>query len=104
MDADRSVGRDNFMIAWSPAKSAWVFLGFGVLTYLVIIIGVLVGSLPLTALLGLLTAGFTIQIFNSVSGYQGNIEELVPQLGKNVLVTLVTPFLVFIGIMVDIAL
>lgn len=92
------------MIAWSPAKSAWVFLGFGVLTYLVIIIGVLVGSLPLTALLGLLTAGFTIQIFNSVSGYQGNIEELVPQLGKNVLVTLVTPFLVFIGIMVDIAL
>ncbi|MCU7837887.1 MAG: prenyltransferase [Candidatus Thiodiazotropha sp. (ex Troendleina suluensis)] len=104
VDADRSVGRDNFVIAWSPAKSAWIFLGFGVLTYLVIIIGVLVGSLPLTALLGLLTAGFTIQIFNGVSDYQGNVEELVPQLGKNVLVTLVTPFLVFIGIMVDIAL
>ncbi|MCU7875917.1 MAG: prenyltransferase [Candidatus Thiodiazotropha sp. (ex Lucinoma borealis)] len=104
VDADRSVGRDNFVIAWSPAKSAWIFLCFGVMTYLVIIIGVLVGSLPLTALLGLLTAGFTIQIFNGVSDYQGNIEELVPQLGKNVLVTLVTPFLVFIGIMVDIAL
>ncbi|MCU7947547.1 MAG: prenyltransferase [Candidatus Thiodiazotropha sp. (ex Cardiolucina cf. quadrata)] len=104
VDADRSVGRDNFVIAWSPAKSAWIFLGFGVMTYLVIIIGVLVGSLPLTALLGLLTAGFTIQIFNGVSDYQGIIEELVPQLGKNVLVTLVTPFLVFIGIMVDIAL
>ncbi|MCU7896866.1 MAG: hypothetical protein KZQ62_19745 [Candidatus Thiodiazotropha sp. (ex Lucinoma aequizonata)] len=47
LDADRSVGRDNLVIAWSPAKSAWIFLGFGVLTYMVIIIGVLVGKLTL---------------------------------------------------------
>ncbi|MCU7931547.1 MAG: prenyltransferase [Candidatus Thiodiazotropha sp. (ex Codakia rugifera)] len=104
VDADRSVGRDNFMIAWSPAKSAWIFLGFGMMTHLVIILGVLVDSLPLTALLGLLTAGFTFQIFKNISVYQGDVKKLVPQLGKNVVVTLMTPILVIIGIMSDIAL
>jgi len=104
VDADRSIGRDNFAIAWSPAKSAWIFLVFGVLAYLVILAGVLMGGLPLTALLGLLTAGFTIRIFKGVKDYQGNVDELVPQLRKNVLVTLATPFLVFVGILVDITL
>jgi hypothetical protein len=64
----------------------------------------LMESIPLTALLGLMTAGFTIQIFKGVKDYQGNIDAIVPQLGKNVVVTLATPFLVFIGIVVDILL
>ena len=102
MEADQSVGRDNFVIAWRPQKSAWLFLVFGVSAYFVIILGILIDSLPLTSLLGLLTAGLMYTIFKGVSEYRGEVDQLVPYLAKNVLVTLATPVLVFLGIMADI--
>ncbi|MBT3046520.1 MAG: prenyltransferase [Candidatus Thiodiazotropha sp. (ex Clathrolucina costata)] len=101
VEADRSVGRDNYAMAWSPAKSAWLYLLFSLLSYLAIILGVLLERLPAGALLGLLTAVIAYQVFNGVRRYQGEIEQLVPCLGKNVLVTLATPFLIFLGIMVN---
>ncbi|MET0071863.1 MAG: prenyltransferase [Candidatus Thiodiazotropha sp.] len=101
VEADRSVGRDNYAMAWSAAKSAWLYLLFSLLSYLAIILGVLLGHLPAGALLGLLTAVIAYQVFDGVRRYQGDIERLVPSLGKNVLVTLATPFLIFLGIMVN---
>jgi 1,4-dihydroxy-2-naphthoate octaprenyltransferase len=101
VDADRSVGRDNYAIAWSPRKSAWIFLTFSIFAYLAIAVGTLLGLLPLAALIGLLTAGLAYQIFNGVRDYQGAVEQLIPYLGRNVVLTLATPFLVFIGILVD---
>jgi 1,4-dihydroxy-2-naphthoate octaprenyltransferase len=99
VEADRSVGRDNFAIAWSTRKSAWLFLIFSILAYLIIVLGVLLGNLPYAALLGLLTAGIAYQTFTGVSAFKGDLQQLIPYLGKNVLLTLATPFLVFLGIL-----
>ena len=99
VDADRSVGRDNFAIAWSTHKSAWLYLIFCLLAYLIIVMGVLLGSLPPTALLGLLTAPIAYQCFTGVRGFEGDLQQLTPYLGRNVLLTLATPFLVFLGIL-----
>ncbi|MBT3011680.1 MAG: prenyltransferase [Candidatus Thiodiazotropha sp. (ex Lucina aurantia)] len=102
VDADRSVGRDNFAIAWSTEKSAWLFLIFCILAYVMIIMGVLLGRLPFTALIGLLTAGIAYQVFKGIRAYRGEIKHLIPYLGKNVVLTLVTPLLIFLGILADI--
>jgi 1,4-dihydroxy-2-naphthoate octaprenyltransferase len=102
VDADRSVGRDNYAIALSPAKRAWLFLAFCLLAYVIITIGVVLGNLPLTALVGLLTVGLAYQVFHGVRVYTGEIEQLVPYLGRNVALTLITPLLIFLGILADI--
>ncbi len=98
VEADRSVGRDNFAIAWEPERSSRLFLSFALMSYLVVVAGVATGYLPLASLLGLLTLGLTYQVFNGVKAYRGDLKQLVPCLGKNVAVTLLTPLLVFIGI------
>ncbi|MCU7920941.1 MAG: prenyltransferase [Candidatus Thiodiazotropha sp. (ex Dulcina madagascariensis)] len=101
VEADRSIGRDNYAIAWEPARSAWIYAGFGILAYLVVIAGVVTQQLPVTALLGLLTLGLTYRIFVGVRNYQGDIDRLIPYLGRNVAVTLATPLLVVIGVIMD---
>ncbi len=98
VEADRSVGRDNFAIAWQPYRGAWLYLAFAALAYLTVLIGVAAGVLPLGALLGLLTLGLSYQVFKGVGRYRGEVTELVPYLGRNVVITLLTPLLVFIGI------
>ncbi len=101
VEADRSVGRDNFAIALTPARCAWLFLGFAIMAYLTVVLGVASGRMPPGALLGLLTVGLTYQVFQGVKRYQGDLTQLVPHLGKNVVVTLLTPLLVFVGIALD---
>jgi 1,4-dihydroxy-2-naphthoate polyprenyltransferase len=101
IEADRSVGRDNYAIAWQPNRSAWIYAGFAALSYLVLILGAVSGYLPVASLLGLLTVVLTYRIFVAVRGYNGDIKQLVPYLGKNVIVTLATPLLVFIGIVIS---
>ncbi|MGD8912106.1 MAG: prenyltransferase [Candidatus Thiodiazotropha sp.] len=101
VDADRSVGRDNYAIALSPEKGAWLFLAFCILAYVMIIIGVVLGNLPLTALIGLSTAGLAYQVFSGVRVFSGDIQQLIPYLGRNVVLTLITPFLIFLGVLAD---
>jgi 1,4-dihydroxy-2-naphthoate octaprenyltransferase len=101
IEADRSVGRDNYAIAWQPNRSAWIYAGFAALSYLVLILGAVSGYLPPASLLGLLTVFLTYRIFVAVRRFNGEIEQLVPYLGKNVVVTLATPLLVFIGIVIS---
>ncbi|MEJ2454425.1 MAG: prenyltransferase [Candidatus Thiodiazotropha sp.] len=102
VEADRSVGRDNFAIALNPQRNAWLFLSFAMLAYLTLPLGVISGLLPAGVLLGLLTLGLTYQVFRGVSRYRGDVAQLVPFLGKNVVVTLLTPLLVSIGAVVQI--
>ena len=101
VEADRSVGRDNFAITLSAHRSAWLFFSFALLAYFTVLLAVVAGRLPPGALLGLLTFGLTYQVFQGVKQYQGDLTQLVPLLGKNVAVTLLTPLLVFIGIVLS---
>jgi len=98
VEADRSVGRDNFAIALQPQQSAWLYIGFALMAYLIVFSGVVTGILPMGALAGLLTLGLSYRIFQGVKGYRGDLAQLLPYLGKNVAVTLLTPLLVVVGI------
>ncbi len=100
IEADRSVGRDNFAIALQAEKTALLYLASAALAYLVIVAGVASGIFPLTALISLVTVWLTYQAYQKIRVYRGDVATLVPALGKNVIVTLATPLLLFIGILI----
>jgi 1,4-dihydroxy-2-naphthoate octaprenyltransferase len=102
VEADRSVGRDNFAIAWETGSSAWLFLVFALMAYLTILVGVVTAMMPLWTLLGLLTTPLTYLVFKGVWAYDGDLPQLIPSLGMNVVITLLTPLLVFIGVAIQV--
>ncbi|MCU7846360.1 MAG: prenyltransferase [Candidatus Thiodiazotropha sp. (ex Monitilora ramsayi)] len=98
IEADRSVGRDNYVIAWHPQRSAWIYAGFNLLAYAILVMGAITGLLPKAALVGLAPAIFSYQVFNAIKRYHGDTAKLIPSMGKNVLITLATPALLFVGV------
>jgi 1,4-dihydroxy-2-naphthoate octaprenyltransferase len=100
--ADQSVGRNNFAIAWTPRHTANLYLSFAMTAYLTLLLGVISTYLPITVLLGLVTLPLTVQVYFELRRYRGdNIPQLIPSLGKNVVITLLTPFLLSVGVLVQ---
>jgi len=66
----------------------------------VIGLGVFFGILPRFALLALLTLILGIQIIRNVLKNAENIPALLPSMGQNVLVNLLTPILLAIGLFI----
>jgi 1,4-dihydroxy-2-naphthoate octaprenyltransferase len=101
VEADQSVGRRHYPITLGRATSAKIYLAFLVLAFLTVIIGVLVGALPLPALLGLLALFLAIPITRGVLANAEDTAQLMPSLGQNVLINLIMPVLVAIGLFLD---
>jgi 1,4-dihydroxy-2-naphthoate octaprenyltransferase len=70
------------------------------MAYLSIVAGVASGILPPSALLALLTAWLAYEAYRKIRAFRGDVALLVPALGKNVVVTLATPALLFLGILI----
>ena len=100
VEADKSVGRRHYPIVLGRRKSSIIYGLFLFLTYLAIVAGVLLGLLPLVSLLGLLTALLAVPTALGAYRYAEDLEKLVPYLGYNVLLTVATPVLVAIGLLV----
>ncbi len=100
VEADKTVGRRHFPIAIGRHLSSLIFAGFLVLTYVAIIVGVGFSILPITSLLGLLTLVLAIPLFRGSIKNADDIQKLVPFMGNNVLVNLITPVLVAIGMFI----
>jgi len=100
VEADESVGRRHYPIVLGRKKSSIIYGLFLVLTYLSIVVGVLLALLPLASLLGLLTILLAVPTALGAYRYAEDLEKLIPYLGYNVLLTVVTPVLVAIGLLV----
>lgn len=98
VEADKLGGRKNLPIIIGTSKAAKVYCSIAVLTYALIIGGVVAGILPLPALLGLLTLFLGLKAMKGVLKHHDNIDALVPYLGTNVQIVLLTPLLMSIGI------
>jgi 1,4-dihydroxy-2-naphthoate octaprenyltransferase len=99
VEADRSIGRKNYPIL-SGRKSAAVLYGsFLLAAYVSIVLGVVLGYLPPFALLGLGSAVLGIPTILGVYRNADDIGKLVPFMGFNVLITLLTPVLAGIGLL-----
>ncbi len=100
VEADRSIGRRHFPILLGRTVSGYIYIAFLVAAYLVIGLGVFFGILPRFALLALLTLILGIQIIRNVLKNAENIPALLPSMGQNVLVNLLTPILLAIGLFI----
>jgi 1,4-dihydroxy-2-naphthoate octaprenyltransferase len=100
IEADRSIGRNNYAITLNAAARAKLFLIFSLLAYLAVVCGVVLGLLPVTTLIGLLTAGLVFKIYTVVRLENSERDQLIVSLGRNVIVTLITPSLIFFGVLI----
>ena len=98
VEADKTVGRRHFPILLGRRTSSYIFSAFLILTYVAIATGVALSILPLGSLLGLLTLILAIPLLKGSIAHADDIQALVPFLGKNVMVNLLTPVLVAIGL------
>ena len=73
---------------------------FLLLAYLTIVLGVVFGLLPALSLLGLLSAVLAIPAGSRAFRHADDIPGLIPALGLNVLVNLLTPVLVGVGLLI----
>ncbi len=99
VEADRGVGRRHYPIVIGRRKSVRIYSAFLLMTYASIVLAVLYGMLPVWSLLGLLTVPLAWRAIQGAMQFADDIESLVPVLGVNVQITLLTPTLVAVGLL-----
>lgn len=98
VEADESIGRRHLPIVMGFQKSAWVLGSFYLLAYLLVIISVLLKMLPIYCLLSLATAPLAWMVFRGAKNFKGHIPHLIPAMGMNVALNLITPLLLTLGL------
>jgi len=98
VEPDRSVGRRHLPIALGLRRSSLIYGLFLLLSYVSIALGVHLHHLPRFSLMGLFTIAIALPAFAGAYRFGENIERLIPYLGLNVIVVILTPLLVAAGL------
>jgi 1,4-dihydroxy-2-naphthoate octaprenyltransferase len=96
VEADRKGGRKTLPITLGKARASVLYLALTAMMYLWIIGGVVAGVIPAFSLLALLTIPLAVQAIRGARQY-GDESKLVPALGINIMVVLLTQTLMGIG-------
>jgi len=101
VDADRDVGRRHLPIVYGRKTSSIVYGLFLLLAYLIIILAVISRVFPLSALLGLIPLVVAIPLAIGVyKNASAEIPKLIPFMGMNVIINILTPVLTAIGFLI----
>jgi 1,4-dihydroxy-2-naphthoate octaprenyltransferase len=104
VEADKVASRRHIPIAFGRQFSARVYAALMLATYVSLAVSVGVGVLPLTALIGLLTLPLAVKtVMGALKNYD-DMEKLMPSLGSNILVILLTTLLTGVGILLGLLL
>jgi 1,4-dihydroxy-2-naphthoate octaprenyltransferase len=98
IEADRAVGRHHLLIALGRRAGVRVYGLFLAAAYVAVLVGFLLGLLPVAALLAMLTIGLAVPTFRGAARHAGAVAQLVPFMGRNVMLVLVTPVLLAVGL------
>lgn len=98
VEADRSVGRRHYPILLGRKASSYLYLAFLAAAYLSVIVPVVLGLLPPLSLLVLLTLAIGLPLVRDVPANAENIPALMPSLARNVLLSLTTPLVLAISL------
>jgi 1,4-dihydroxy-2-naphthoate octaprenyltransferase len=99
VDADHSVGRRHLPIALGRPRSALVYALFSALAYAALVGAVAARVLPMGALLGLATLPLSAIASLGAVRHADRVERLEGAMRLNVLVSLLTPVLMAVGLM-----
>ncbi len=100
VDADQSVGRRHFPIAVGRRASSLIYAAFLLGAALSVVLGVATGHLPRTCLIALLAFVPAVPVVVGAYRHAENTERLIPLMGLNVLVCILTPVLVAAGLFI----
>jgi len=100
VEADQSVGRKHFPIVIGNRASSFIYGTFLLLAYLSILVGVLLKYLPKLSLIGLFTTVIAVPAFLGALRYSGDTKKLIPYMGMNVLINILTPVLIAAGLFI----
>jgi len=100
VEADRGVGRHHFPIAIGREGSVRLYVVFLAGAYLAIIFGYISGSLPLAGFLALGSIIIAVPTVKGVSRFAEDIDSLIPYMGRNVVIIILTPVLLAIGLFI----
>ena len=100
VDADKTVGRKNVLIWLGKKPGVWIYALFLAGAYLALVVGYLAGIFPLFGLIGMLTLLLAIPTVIGVAKNYESIPDLIPFMGKNVVLNIITPVLVAIGLFI----
>jgi 1,4-dihydroxy-2-naphthoate octaprenyltransferase len=100
VEADQAVGRRHLPIIIGRKASSVIYGIFLLGAYMAIVMGVWLEYLPITSLLGLGTLLLAVPALRGAIRYAEDIPNLIPSLGQNVLINILTPVLVAIGLFV----
>ncbi len=99
--ADQKIGRLNYPIVAGKKTSALIYTIFMMLTFVSIVLGIALQFLPVWTLLGLGTMLIAVPaVRGAVQFAQDETGKLIPFMGMNVMVTLITPILMGIGFLI----
>ena len=100
VEADRSMGRKHFPVIIGNHASSFIYGAFLLLAYLSILVGVILNYLPKVSLIGLLTTVIAVPSFVGALRYSGDAKKLIPYMGMNVIINIVTPVLIAAGLFI----
>jgi 1,4-dihydroxy-2-naphthoate octaprenyltransferase len=98
VEADRSAGRRHLLIVLGLRQGVWVYALFLAGAYVAVVAGFLMRLLPWQSLLTLLTIPVAVSTVCGAARHADSIPELIPFLGRNVVLNLATPILLAIGL------
>ncbi len=99
--ADREVGRRHLLISAGSLLAARWYAGLSLLAYVSLLGGVLGGWLAPGALLGLLTLVLAVPTVRAVLTHASDVTRLLPAMGRNVVICLLTPVLMALGLLLS---
>ncbi|MBN1682852.1 prenyltransferase [Candidatus Bathyarchaeota archaeon] len=101
IDADKTVGRRNVVIAFGKKKSSIIYGVLIICTYLWVFLTVIKNFLPPTVLVTYFTLPIGYKAVKGVINNQGKVPEIIPYMGENVKLTLTMTALMAIGIILS---
>lgn len=96
-EADEAGGRRHLVIQWGKRRSAVMYVAGLVLVYLIILLGPVVVGVPLLSMMALLTIPLSVKAGMVVLKYNENSSHLLPALGMNVGIVILTDALLALG-------
>jgi len=100
VEADQSIGKRTYPVVIGRRKSSIIYIAFLALAYVAIVVGVVFKLFPAWGLLGFLTLPISIKAGLDSFLNSDNIEKLIPSMGLNVIVNILTPVFLAIGIFI----
>jgi 1,4-dihydroxy-2-naphthoate octaprenyltransferase len=97
IEADRTVGKRNWIVRLGSVRGVWVYMTVVSLAYLTILVEVISGIFPVSLLFSYITLPLAVWIFLKVWRYRDQVPQIIPALAGNIGLHLVTGLVLCIG-------